>query len=234
MGFPKTSLHGLYAITDATLQRPEELHQQVLLAVEGGARLVQYRDKSSDTRFRLRQARALADTCHSHGTALIINDDCELAAECGADGVHLGRDDAAPGTARKLLGDDAIIGISCYNNLDLAAQAADQGADYLAFGRFFPSLTKPAAVQADVNLIRQSKQRWPLPVAAIGGITSHNALPLIAAGVDMLAVVQGVFAAADVRKAASEFAALFQTAAACNPSGDSLPTDAHQLYNHTN
>ena len=141
---------------------------------------------------------------------MIINEDVELPAECGAQGVHLGRDDAEPLTARRLLGDNAIIGVSCYNSLRRALRAAEQGADYVAFGRFFTSRTKPAAVQADVALIQAARQRLGLPIAAIGGITRYNAAPLISAGVSMLAVVQGVFAAPDIRRAAAAYAALFQ------------------------
>lgn len=218
MAFAKTRLRGLYAITDATLQRPEELHQRVLLALQGGARLIQYRDKSSDSRFRLRQARDLAELCKANEATFIVNDDSRLAAESGADGVHLGRDDTSLREARRLLGDEAVIGISCYNRLDLAEQAAAQGADYIAFGRFFPSMTKPDAVPADSVLIAQSKQRWrTLPVAAIGGISIDNAPALIEAGVDMLAVVQGVFATTDVRQAAAGYTALFKQYAAGTP-----------------
>jgi thiamine-phosphate pyrophosphorylase len=203
-------LSGLYAITDANLQPADELVERVYSAIEGGARLIQYRDKSADAGLRLRQANALADLCRQHGVPLIINDDVELTAECGAQGVHLGRDDAEPLTARRLLGDNAIIGVSCYNSLRRALRAAEQGADYVAFGRFFTSRTKPAAVQADVALIQAARQRLGLPIAAIGGITRYNAAPLISAGVSMLAVVQGVFAAPDIRRAAAAYAALFQ------------------------
>lgn len=209
MPFPKANLLGLYAITDATLQRPDELYRRVALAIDGGACIIQYRDKSSDPRFRLRQAGELTDLCHDRGVCFIVNDDAVLAADCGADGVHIGRDDTSLAVARRMLGDDAIIGASCYNRLELAAQAADQGADYLAFGRFFPSRTKPNAVQADIGLITASKQSWSLPVAAIGGITTANAAPLLAAGVDMLAVVHGVFAASDITRAAGEYTRLF-------------------------
>jgi thiamine-phosphate pyrophosphorylase len=204
------TLSGLYAITDARLQRPDQLTERVRQAIDGGARLVQYRDKSADTAFRLAQANALADLCRKRGVALIINDDVELAAECGARGVHLGQYDADPQTARRLLGDSAIIGVSCYKHLPLALQAANQGADYIAFGRFFASRTKPKAVQASLNLIRVARQQLALPVAAIGGITPHNAAPLLDAGAAMLAVVHGVFGAADVRQAAAAYAALFQ------------------------
>jgi len=203
------SLHGLYAITDAGLQPAELLCERVSLAIDGGAVLIQYRDKSTDARLRLRQARALATLCAQRDVRLIINDDVTLAADCGADGVHLGKDDTGLSTARRRLGDTALIGVSCYNRLDLAQQAADAGADYLAFGRFFPSRTKPAAVGADLELLREARHRWPLPIAAIGGITPYNATALLAAGADLLAVVRGVFAAPDVRQAAADYTALF-------------------------
>jgi thiamine-phosphate pyrophosphorylase len=202
-------LRGLYAITDARLQSPDALYQRVSLAIDGGASIIQYRDKSADRRLRLEQARALVELCRARGARLIVNDDVALAATCGADGVHLGRDDTSLSVARQRLGDTAIIGVSCYNSLELAEAAAGQGADYLAFGRFFPSQTKPDAVQADLELIREAKRRWALPIAAIGGITADNATALLSAGADMLAVVQGVFAAADVREAAARYAALF-------------------------
>jgi thiamine-phosphate pyrophosphorylase len=208
------TLSGLYAITDAKLQPADQLVERVCNAIQGGARLIQYRDKSADAGLRLRQANALADLCRQHGVPLIINDDVELAAECGAQGVHLGRDDAEPLTARRLLGDNAIIGVSCYNSLSLALQAAEQGADYIAFGRFFPSRTKPSAVQADLALIEAARQQLVLPIAAIGGITPHNTAPLISAGVAMLAVIQGIFAEPDVRRAAATYAAFFQQSTA--------------------
>jgi thiamine-phosphate pyrophosphorylase len=205
-------LRGLYAITDAGLQPPERLCERVSLAIIGGAALIQYRDKSADARLRLAQAGALAELCRLRAVPLIINDDVALAADCGADGVHLGRDDAAVELARRRLGDAAIIGVSCYNRLDLAHRAAEQGADYVAFGRFFVSGTKPDAVQADSALIEEAKRRWPLPVAVIGGLTPYNAAALVAAGADMLAVVRGVFAADDVSRAAAAYAALFDQA----------------------
>ncbi len=210
MSHPAARLAGLYAITDAGLQAEEELEEHVALAIAGGARLIQYRDKSDNSRLRLRQAHALTALCETHDVPLIINDDVELAAECGAAGVHLGRDDASLDSARKLLGDHVIIGISCYNRPELARRAAEQGADYIAFGRFFPSDTKPDAIQATPALIAESRQRWGLPVAAIGGITPDNAGQLLDAGADMLAVVRGVFGASDIRQAAAEFARQFE------------------------
>lgn len=205
----KARLRGLYVITDATLQPAQQLAERVAQAIEGGARLVQYRDKSTDQALRLRQARALAGLCRAAGIPLIINDDMELAADSGADGVHLGRDDADPAAARRRLGAGAIIGLSCYDQWERALRAPDQGVDYVAFGRFFPSRTKPLAVQASLDLIRRAKQQLALPVVAIGGITPENGARLVAAGADILAVVQGVFAAPDIRQAASAYAALF-------------------------
>ena len=202
-------LSGLYAITDAALQQPEQLPERVARAIDGGARLVQYRDKSGDRAARLHQARVLAEVCRARGALLIINDDAQLAADSGADGVHLGRDDGDPTAARRRLGAGAIIGVSCYDQWPRALQAAEQGVDYIAFGRFFASRTKPQAVQASLDLIRRAKQQLALPVAAIGGITPHNGAQLVAAGADMLAVVQGVFAAADIGQAARAYAALF-------------------------
>jgi thiamine-phosphate pyrophosphorylase len=204
------TLRGLYALTDSSLQSPDQLVERVLQAICGGAALIQYRDKSRDSELRSTQARALSEACRRHGVPLIINDDVTLAAECGAQGVHLGRDDSDPSAARHTLGDEAIIGVSCYNQWSLAEQAAAAGADYVAFGRFFPSQTKPHAIQAGLDLILRAKQQLSLPVVAIGGITPHNAQPLVDAGVDMLAVVHGVFAARDVRQAAAAYATLFQ------------------------
>lgn len=203
-------LRGLYAITDASLQAPQQLTERVSLAIAGGAALIQYRDKASAAAVRVRQARALAGLCREHGIPLIINDDIALAAECGAQGVHLGKDDPDPASARRLLGQQAIIGVSCYNQWARAQWAAEQDVDYIAFGRFFTSRTKPDAVQAGLDLIRHAKQQWSLPVAAIGGITPKNGMPLIEAGADLLAVVHGVFAAPDIRAAAAAYARLFR------------------------
>jgi thiamine-phosphate pyrophosphorylase len=198
----------------------------VAQAIDGGARLIQYRDKSTDQRLRRRQAGELAQLCRERAVRLIINDDVALAADCGADGVHLGRDDAGPAAARRVLGDRAIIGVSCYNRLELAGQAVDQGADYLAFGRFFSSRTKPDAVQADTSLIGTAKRRWSLPVAVIGGITPYNAAALLAAGADMLAVVRGVFAGDDIRAAAAAYAALFAEPGGAAAAATGAPTQS--------
>ena len=197
-------------ITDAGLGRGAALVSMVSEAIDGGARLVQYRDKSRDAARRREEAAGLAALCRLHGVPLIVNDDVELASEVGADGVHLGRDDPAVATARRRLGEAALIGVSCYDRFERAVAAAAAGADYVAFGRFFPSATKPDAVRAETGLLRRARRELGLPVVAIGGITPENGGALIAAGADMLAVVRAVFAAADVRAAAAALARLFQ------------------------
>ncbi len=159
---------------------------------------------------REREARDLLAVCRAHGVSLIINDDVALAATVGADGVHLGRDDAAVREARRVLGAAAIIGVSCYNDFELAVAAQQAGASYVAFGRFFLSHTKPDAVAAPLDLIRQAKAQLSIPVVAIGGITPDNAAPLIDAGVDMLAVIHGIFGQADPEQAARRYTQLFE------------------------
>ncbi len=201
---------GLYAITDRTLCG-ERLTAAVDQAIAGGARVIQYRDKSTDTTRRRTEAEALLALCRTHRVPLLINDDVALAAAIGADGVHIGRDDGSLAEARARLGPGAIIGVSCYNRLTLAEQAESEGADYVAFGRFFPSSSKPQAVQADPELLRRARRVLACPVVAIGGITAQNGRPLIEAGADLLAVIAGVFAQPDVTTAARRIAELFQT-----------------------
>jgi thiamine-phosphate pyrophosphorylase len=180
-------------------------------AIVGGARLIQYRNKGRDAAARLADARGLLAVCRKHGIPLIINDDLELATAVGADGIHLGRDDPDPRQARQRLGPDAIIGVSCYNELERARRAQHAGADYAAFGSFFASATKPRAVPAAPELLRRARRELSLPLVAIGGITPENGGPLIAAGADMLAVVEGVFGQPDIRAAALAYNRLFPT-----------------------
>ena len=200
---------GLYAITDRRLIPEAELVERVRKAIDGGAAIIQYRDKSSGQARRLEQAAALAALCSARQVPLIINDDIELAAAVNADGVHLGIDDTSISTARAQLGEDAIIGVSCYNRLERAVEAVDAGADYVAFGRFFASKTKPNAVTADIDLLVAARQQLRVPIVAIGGITPDNGAALIAAGADYLAAIDGVFGQADVYAAAQGYAALF-------------------------
>ena len=208
---PNPGLHGLYAITDARLACTTLL-ARTAQALVGGARLVQYRDKSREPGLRARLAHQLKDLCRQHAALFIINDDVELAIQVNADGVHLGREDMAIEAARMQLGAKALIGVSCYNDLDRALTAQQQGADYVAFGRFYPSTTKPEAIQAETTLLTEASRCLRIPVCAIGGITLDDAPELIAAGADMLAVCHGLLGAADVRDVARHFSACFATA----------------------
>lgn len=200
---------GLYAITDSRLTPPPDLEAAVAGALRGGAALVQYRDKSADTRLRQRQAAALVRLCHAHGVPLIVNDDPRLALEVGADGVHLGQEDKSVAEATALLGPGAIIGVSCYGQVERARRAVAEGADYVAFGRFFPSATKPQAIQADPGLLAKARREFTLPLVAIGGITPENAPVLLRAGAGLLAVIEGVFGHPDPEAAATAYARLF-------------------------
>ena len=203
-------LRGLYAITDSQLLAGRFL-SHVEAALEGGVCLLQYRDKSDDAARRLREAEALMTLCERYGTQLIINDDAELAARLGV-GAHLGQTDGPLTPARALLGRQAIIGSTCHASLELAQQAAKEGADYVAFGRFFNSVTKPGAPAASVELLEQARAQVKLPIAVIGGITLDNAAPLVAHGADLLAVIHGLFgadSAQEVTRRARAFNALF-------------------------
>ena len=205
-------LRGLYAITDSQLLAGRFL-SHVEAALDGGVTLLQYRDKSDDAAQRLREAEALAKLCERYTTQLIINDDVELAARLGV-GVHLGQTDGPLTPARTLLGQQAIIGSTCHAQLELAEQAARKGASYVAFGRFFNSVTKPGAPAASVELLEQARRRVNLPIAVIGGITLDNAAPLVAHGADLLAVIHGLFgadSAQEVTRRARAFNALFES-----------------------
>ncbi|MCC6206998.1 MAG: thiamine phosphate synthase [Gammaproteobacteria bacterium] len=215
------TLRGLYLIADTGWLEAGRLVDAVAAALEGGGALVQYRNKIPLTAARRDELAGLVRLCRARGVPLIVNDDIALARETGADGVHLGRDDATVAEARRTLGARMIIGASCYNRLDLAHAAARAGADYVAFGSFFPSPTKPDAVRADPALLRRARAEIGIPLAAIGGITPETGSILLDAGADMLAVASGVFAAADPAAAAQACARLF----ASTPSGTGLFTE---------
>jgi len=207
MFHPLLRRQGLYAITDGPRIDPVASAQA---ALEGGAVLLQYRDKTGEQRRRRHEAGTLAKVCARFGVPLVVNDDVELALASGADGVHLGENDISIAQARAALGGDAIIGVSCYDSLQRARAAAAEGADYLAFGAFFPSPTKPQARHATPELLHAARELGK-PLVAIGGVTPDNGGSLIAAGADFLAVVSAVFGTQDIRAAAQDFTILFQT-----------------------
>ncbi len=204
------ALSGLYAIADTAWLAPDVLEGAVAEALRGGARAIQYRDKSQNHEERQRACAALGALCRQHRARFIVNDDIELAVLSRADGVHLGRDDAKPKAARARLGPRALIGVSCYNDLARALETEKRGADYVAFGSFFSSHTKPDAVHASVELLREARGKLTIPIVAIGGITPDNGAALIEAGAAALAVIEGVFGKPDIRALAARYVKLFE------------------------
>jgi len=196
---------GLYGIT---VDNDSELQARVKAVLEGGGNVIQYRDKSN-LPGREETAEKLIEMCREFGATFIINDDIDLALAVNADGVHLGKYDLDIKAARNKIG-DKIIGVSCYNKLELALEAEQQGADYVAFGRFFPSVTKPEAVPAEICLLKEAKERLFLPIVAIGGITTANAETLIQAGASSIAVIDGLFNQQNIKRTAEEFSKLFR------------------------
>jgi len=205
----RACLRGLYAVTPEE-SRTDRLIAVVAAALDGGARLVQYRAKTLGPETRAEQARALVALCRARAVPLLVNDDVRLALAVNADGVHLGRDDGDPKAARQLM-PTGIVGVSCYDQPDLATAAAAAGADYVGIGSLFPSATKPFAARAPLGLIAQARDAGGLPVAGIGGITADNAALAITAGADMIAVVGALFQAPDVAQAARELSFPFTT-----------------------
>lgn len=189
--------HGLYALTpnDCT-----SLADAVEAAIAGGARMIQYRDKTAGTAVREARAKALLALCRSQGIPMIINDDLDLALALDADGVHLGEDDCPIAEARKRF-PGGLIGASCYNDFARAQAAIRSGASYVAFGSFYASPTRPDAVTAQPDLLMRARRELSVPVCAIGGINADNAASLIQSGADLLAVCSGIFAQPDITSA---------------------------------
>jgi thiamine-phosphate pyrophosphorylase len=203
------TIGGLYAVTP-DITDTDELLRCVRAALQGGARVLQYRNKSAAAALRLQQAQALRRLTREFNAKFIVNDDAQLAAQVDADGVHLGGEDGSVAAARAVLGAAKIIGVSCYNRASLAQEAVRQGADYVAFGAFFSSSVKPEAVQADVQLLQTARRELKVPVVAIGGITQQNGAALVEAGADALAVISALWNAPDIKASAQEFSNLFR------------------------
>lgn len=202
------NLQGLYVIADAECIGKFDILSKTQVVLSAGVKIIQYRDKinsTSDRKVIAKQLRALTKSNHS---ILIINDDVELAASVDADGVHLGKNDISIENARKILGKDKIIGASCYANFNNTKPAIEASADYIAFGSFFPSTIKPHAPKANIELIKQAKQEFNVPVCTIGGITPQNATTLLNAGADMIAVISSVFSTSSPKRAVQEYLSL--------------------------
>ena len=204
----KKAIKGLYAVTPDTADTAL-LESKTVAAIKGGARVVQYRNKTASPALRREQARGLLDVCNQLDAILLVNDHVDLAAEIDAHGAHIGGDDGSLKQARARLGPDRIIGVSCYKELARAKAAVEGGADYIAFGSFYASSVKPSAVRAPLSLLT-SARAFGVPVVAIGGITPENAGPLIAAGADAVAVISALYAVPDITAAAKKFCQLFE------------------------
>lgn len=199
---------GVYAITP-DLADTAELLAQVETVLDAGATWLQYRNKSASAAQRRQQALALQPLCARHGVPLIINDEWQLACDIGADGAHLGEDDGELRLARAALGERALLGASCYDQVERAHNAVAAGASYVAFGAFFPSSTKPRARRASPHLLAETVTLG-VPRVAIGGLTPDNARALVIAGADLLAVISGIFDAPDPAAATRAYLACFR------------------------
>lgn len=205
-------MRGLYAITPDIVDIAL-LVAKVEAAIAGGAQAIQYRNKSASASLRRKQAAMLSRVCDGGGALFVVNDDVALARDVGAAGVHLGEDDGEVSRARVAGGEAMLIGVSCYNDLARAKRLVAEGADYVTFGSFYPSPTKPDARRAEPALLHRAKTLH-VPVVAIGGITVANARDLVDAGADALAVISAVFDydnLADVTRAAAAIVACFDS-----------------------
>jgi thiamine-phosphate pyrophosphorylase len=198
-------LKGLYVIADANCIGKNDIIAKTKEVLSSGVNIIQYRDKLHSFSDRKNIGHQLRKLTASYQSLFIINDDVDLAKEVAADGVHLGKDDASIMDAREKLDESKIIGASCYNNFEIAKLVIESSADYIAFGSFFPSQTKPNAPRANIELIKQVKKSYSVPICAIGGITPENALQLVSAGADMIAVISSIFNASSPKQAVQEY-----------------------------
>ena len=190
--------------------------EQVAAALDGGdVACLQLRLKNVDDDVIRRATDVLRPVVQDRDVALIMNDRPDLAVETGCDGVHVGQEDSEYADAREAVGDDAIVGVTCHTSIDLAMQAADSGADYVAFGAFYESNTKQRKFAADPAVLRQWQDMTIVPCVAIGGITVDNCRPIVEAGADFIAVAGGVWSHPDGPAAAVKaFNKIFEEVAA--------------------
>ena len=201
-------IKGLYAITP-DMTDLNTLIQKTQSAIEGGAFMVQYRSKIHDRDVKMQQCAAILRLCREYDVPCIVNDDVEMCHILEADGVHLGENDDNIAEVRRILGEDAIIGSSCYDQLDRAKQAQKEGATYVAFGAMFPTPTKPNAPRATLELLREAKSEIEIPIVAIGGITVNNAHDVIEAGADAIAVITSLYESNSIKETAETFLKMF-------------------------
>ncbi len=204
------NLTGLYVIADAACIGKDEIITKTEEVLVAGVKIIQYRDKINSQKDRHKISEQLRKLTHGYNCLLLINDDAQLAKLIDADGVHLGKDDISVKQARKLLGKNKVIGASCYTQIENAQTAINASADYIAFGSFYPSSTKPDAPRAGIELITKTKKQYNTPVCAIGGITPKNATKLLNEGVDMIAVISAIFNASSPKQAVQEYLSLMR------------------------
>ena len=201
-------IKGLYAITPDSADL-NTLIQKTKSAIEGGAFMVQYRSKIQDRDVKMQQCATILRLCREYEIPCIVNDDVDMCRILEADGVHLGEKDDNIAEVRHILGEDAIIGSSCYDQLDRAKSAQKEGASYVAFGAMFPTSTKPNAPRATLALLKEAKREIQIPIVAIGGITVNNAHDVIKTGIDAIAVINSLYEAKSIKETAETFVKMF-------------------------
>ncbi len=201
-------IRGLYAITP-DMADLNTLIQKTQSAIEGGVFMVQYRSKIHDHDVKMQQCAAILRLCREYEIPCIVNDDVDMCRSLEADGVHLGEKDDNIAEVRRILGEDAIIGSSCYDQLERAKQAQKEGASYVAFGAMYPTSTKPNAPRASLALLREAKSQIQIPIVAIGGITVNNAHDVIETGVDAIAVINSLYESHSIKETAETLSQMF-------------------------
>ena len=201
--------NGLYAITDPRLLPTEQLIASVESALRGGARVIQYRDKTASDIELVKHAQSLRDLCTDFQAKFIINDDLDLCLRVNADGLHLGKSDGDIAQALNKLGGDKLLGVTCHSDLAYAQHCIQQGVNYCAFGRIFPSKTKPNAPHCPQDILKQATQ-LPCPSVAIGGITTDNVASIISTNIHSIAVIHGLFGQQDIEATARIFSSFFK------------------------
>ena len=191
----------LYAVTDRSWLNGETLYAQVEKALKGGVTFVQLREKALDEQAFLEEAKEIQKLCAQYHVPFVINDNVEIAAQIGADGVHVGQSDMEAGDVREKLGPDRIIGVSA-QTVEQAVRAQERGADYLGVGAVFPTGSKADAVEVSHETVRAITEAVDIPVIAIGGITKDNVSEFSGTGICGIAVISAIFAQEDIEGAA--------------------------------
>jgi len=207
----KNNLRGLYVITDKKLIDRDQFVLTVEKSIKGGASIVQLREKDTPEKEIIDLGRQILKVTKQYNVPLIINDSPELTREIGADGVHLGGEDCSITKARELLGNNAIIGVTCYNEINRGLYAVQNGADYVAFGTPYYTPTKPEREPTSIDTLKKAVSLIKtIPIFAIGGITKENAGPILETGVNGIAIITSIFGSTDPETSARELTKLYR------------------------